>query len=117
MQLKYMIQCLLLFLTIVNGIHTLELFIKKPDDNQDIETFKSYSNRSYFIPLFQTRFITIRIHPNDLRRGEQEIIGFKFQVQSSVAGVMDIRKEIQMAKPNQRKNILLEDLFICKLLR
>ena len=112
-----MIQCLLLFLTIVNGIHTFELFIKKPDDNQGIEAFKSYTNRTYQMPLFQTRLITIRIHPNDLRRDEHDIIGFKFQVQSSVDGIVDIRKEIQMAKPNQQKNILLEDLFICKLLR
>ncbi len=116
MQAKYMIQWLLLFLTIINGIYTFELFIKKSDDNQDIESLKSYTNRTYQIPLFQTRLITIRIHSDDLRHNEHELIGFKFQVQSSDIRVMDIRKEIQMTNTNQKKNILLEDLFICKFL-
>jgi len=115
MQAKYMIQWLVLF---INGIHALELFVKTTD-NQSSEPFKSYANRTYQIPLFQTRFITIRIHPDELRRdghvNQQDIIGFKFQVQSTDIRVLDIRKEIGLANTNKNKNILVEDLFICKL--
>ena len=115
MQAKYIVQWLILF---ISGIQTFELFIKN-DNDQSNETFKSYANRSYQIPLFQTRFITIRIHPDDLRHVERaqkhDIIGFKFQVQSSDIRVLDVRKEIRTANINKKNNVLLEDLFIRKL--
>lgn len=112
MQVKYMIQWLILFLTYNKCVHSFQILIQNND--QKYEELKLFSNTSYQIPLFQTRYITIKISPNDfLRNGytnQANIIGFKFQVKSTDVGVVEVKKEIQ----SPTENILLEDLFICK---
>lgn len=117
---KDMIKWLVLFLILIGSVHTFEIFIKKPDDDQNIEGLKSFYNKTYEIPLFQTRFITIRIYPDDLQRtgrvSQHDVIGFKFQVKSTDIQVVEIRKEVRIpTNSNNSNHVLLEDLFICKL--
>ncbi len=115
-----MIKWLVLFLILIGSVHTFEIFIKKPDDDQNIEGLKSFYNKTYEIPLFQRRFITIRIYPDDLQRTgrvqKHDVVGFKFQVKSTDIQVVEIRKEVRIpTNSNNSNHVLLEDLFICKL--
>jgi hypothetical protein len=113
MQEQHIIKWLILFLLILECVYSFEIFIKKTTNNneQNIEQLGSFSNKSYQIPLFQTRYITIQINPNDLHHN---VVGFKFQVKSSDIRVIDVQKEIMI--PTNPNNILLEDLFIRKLI-
>jgi hypothetical protein len=123
MQEQYMIKWLILFVTIIECAHSLEIFIKKTNSNNDqnIEPLKSFYNKTYQIPLFQTRYITIRINRDDLRRNknvhDHDVVGFKFQVKSTDNRIVDVQKEILVTtNANSSNNVLLEDLFICKLM-
>jgi hypothetical protein len=125
MQEQYMIKWLILFITIIECAHTLEIFIKETNsnNNRNIEPLTSFYNKTYQIPLFQTRYITIRINRDDLRRNknvhDHDVVGFKFQVKSTDNRVFDVQKEIivptRTANTNSSNNVVLEDLFICKL--
>ncbi len=122
MQVKYMIKWLILFITIIECAHCFEIFIKKTNNNDDkkIEQLKSFHNKTYQISLFQTHYITIRIHPDDLRRNghvnQDNVVGFKFQVKSTDIRVLDVKKEVRVpTSTSNTNNILLEDLFISKL--
>jgi hypothetical protein len=117
---QHTIKSLILFLAIIESVHCFEIFIKNKDDGNKvtIEHLKNVS-KTYEIPLFQTRYITIKMSPNDLDHN-RNVIGFKFQVQSTDIRVVDIQKEImvptKITNRNNSNNILLEDLFICKLI-
>ncbi len=121
-----MIKWLILFITIIKCAHSLEIFIKKTNSNNDqnIEPLKLFYNKTYQIPLFQTRYITIRINRDDLGRNknvhDHDVVGFKFQVKSTDNRVVDVQKEIivptRKTNENSSNNVLLEDLFICKLI-
>ena len=121
MKKQHIIKWLILFLTVIESVHCFEIYIKNKNDGNKvtIEHLKYSSNKTYEIPLFQTHYITIKINPNDLD-DNRNVIGFKFQVQSTDIRVVDIRKEImvptKITNGNNSKNILLEDLFICKLI-
>ncbi len=122
MQMKYMIKWLVLYLTVLQCVHGFEIFIKKTNDNNDtnIQPLRSFRNKTYQIPLFETRYITIRISPDDLRRNgyvnQSDVIGFKFQVKSTDIQVVEIKKEVRVpTKTSNTNHVLLEDLFICKL--
>ncbi len=117
------VKCLILFITIVKCTNSFEIFISraKYDKNQTIEDFKSFHNRSCEISLFQTRYITIRVYPRDLRRHQNDnssVIGFKFQVKSTNPDVVNIQKNVVLPTTtkiiNDSKNILNEDLYICE---
>ncbi|CAF0943208.1 unnamed protein product [Adineta ricciae] len=92
----------------------------KDDTNEVVENAKSYQNKTYQIPLFQTRYVSIKINPDELyqndRKTKLEVVGFKFQVQSTDPRVVNIQKEIivpaKTIDANNSNNILLEDLFI-----
>jgi len=102
---------------IIKYVHNFEIFIKKTNDNnhKKTEQLKLFSNKTYEIPLFQTHYITIRISRDGLRHAghinQHNIVGFKLQVKSTDIRVIKIQKEIRTST----NNILLEDLFICKL--
>jgi len=122
MQAKYTIKWLVLFLIIIKCVNTFEIFIKKTNDNnhQTTEQLKLFYNKTYEIPLFQTRYITLRISRDGLRRtghvNQHDIVGFKFQVKSTDIRVVKIQKEVRSSKNvSNTNNILLEDLFIRKL--
>jgi hypothetical protein len=124
MKKQHTIKWLILFLTIIDYVHSFDMFIKTPIDNnnQTIEKLKYFSNKTYEIPLFHTRYITIRINPDDLHQDgnttDRNIVGFRFQVHSTDIRVVDVRKEIMVPTKSkngtQPNNILLEDLFICE---
>ncbi|CAF4322960.1 unnamed protein product [Rotaria socialis] len=70
--------------------------------------------------LFQTRYITIQVKPNDLNHdhhtNKRTAIGFQFQVKSTDIRVLDVKKDVivpsKLENTTKSKNILLEDLFI-----
>jgi hypothetical protein len=112
------LQYLILFLTIFKCVYNFEIFLSKTKDDKDqnMEQLVSFRNKSYEIPLFQTRYVTIRTHSNDFhpkKNDNSNVIGFKFQVRSSNPELVNIRKEITIST-NNLKTILLEDLYICK---
>jgi hypothetical protein len=100
--------------------NSFEIYLK--DEHGKNHTVQSYVNRTYQMPLYQTRHINIRFNIDDLRRdgrvNNKEIVGFKLQVQSTDARVIEIEKELvvpsQLASNKQLKKILVEDLFIRK---
>ncbi|CAF1343562.1 unnamed protein product [Adineta steineri] len=122
MQGRYMIKWLILFLITVKYAHTVEIFIKKTNsnDDQDVEQLQSYANKTYQIPLFQKRYVTIGINPDELRGNKNiknnKIVGFKFQVQTTDTRIVRIQKEVMAptkeVNANNSNNVLLEDLFI-----
>ncbi|CAF3396934.1 unnamed protein product [Rotaria sp. Silwood1] len=122
MQEQYIIKWLILFMTIVECVHSFEIFIKKTNDNNDqnIEELQSFYNKNYEMSLFQTHYITIRISPDDLYRDrnttDHNVVGFKFQVKSTDTRIVHVQKEVmiptRMTNANDSNNILLEDLFI-----
>ena len=99
---------------------TFEIFLE--DENGKNSSVQSYVNGTYQMPLFQTRYITVRINADNLRRNgnlnEKDIVGFKLQAQSTDARVIEIEKELITSNPRannkQLKKILVEDLFIRK---
>ncbi|UJR33152.1 hypothetical protein I4U23_020609 [Adineta vaga] len=117
-----MIKYLILIIHILTYVHSVEINIKNTNDknDQDIENLNLYMKKTYQLPLFQTRYISIRINPDDLHRKEntsdQDIIGFKFQIQSTDKRVVHIQKEVlvptKTINQNNSSHILLEDLFI-----
>jgi hypothetical protein len=124
MHKRYTLKWLMLFLAILESAHSLEIFIKKTAEknDQNTERLASFANKTYQIPLFQTRYLAIRLNPDDLRRDgdadNQAVAGFKFQVKSTDSRVIDVRKEIMVPTTNSNGNsssqVLLEDLFICE---
>jgi hypothetical protein len=123
---QHIIKLVILFIIIIKCVHSFDIFIKKTNNNNDkeIQKLESFYNKTYQIPLFQTRYITIRIYQNDLYRdgniNNHDVIGFKFQVKSTDIRVVDIEKEVMLpariTNTNNSNNVLLEDLFICKLM-
>ncbi|CAF1013472.1 unnamed protein product [Rotaria sordida] len=122
MQEQHIIKWLILFITIIKGVHSVDIFIKKTNDNNDenIEELQSFYDKPYEMPLFQTRYITIRINPNglhhDQNKNNHHVVGFKFQVKSTNIRVVNVQKEVmvptRIKNINDSNNILLEDLFI-----
>lgn len=118
--LKYSI----LFFIAIQSVSTFEILIAERIDgiDQNIQHLGENVNKSYEIPLFQTRYVTVRVHTNDLHRHGNnrggDIVGFKFQIKSSVPNVVGIEKELNIpaegADIDDRKSVLVEDLFICK---
>ncbi|CAF1475711.1 unnamed protein product, partial [Adineta steineri] len=100
----------------------LKYLLKKTNsnDDQDVEQLQSYANKTYQIPLFQKRYVTIRINPDELRGNKNiknnKIVGFKFQVQTTDTRIVRIQKEVMAptkeVNANNSNNVLLEDLFI-----
>ena len=111
--------CILL-ITIVKYSSSFEVFLKNSitDEDQTSEPWINAVNKSYEIPLFQKRYITIRTQPEDIRstRFNRSVVGFKFQVSSSNAAVADIQKELvpstMLTKSTKTSAVLLEDLYI-----
>jgi hypothetical protein len=117
--LKYFI----VFIITVKCADSLEIVLSKTNDDTDknVEYLGSFLNKSYEIPLFQRRYVTIRMHPNDFPRTSsynRNVVGFKFQIKSILPNVVNIRKEVTLpeekTKLNDLNTILVEDLFICK---
>lgn len=100
--------------------NSFEIYLK--DENGKNHSVQSYANRTYQMPLFQTRHINIQFNIDHLRRdgrvNNKDIVGFKLQVQSTDARVIEIEKELavpyQRASDKPLKKILVEDLFIRK---
>jgi hypothetical protein len=108
--------CSILFMTIVRCIYSFEIFINNTKDGT-VKQLESFRNKSYELPLFQKRFITIRAHPNDFRPNtyNSHVVGFKYQVRSTDPSIVRIRKETTAPTGiNNSKMILLEDLYICE---
>jgi hypothetical protein len=110
----------ILFITSIKYVYNFEIFISKIKD-ENIKDFVPFYNQSCEIPLFQTRYVTIKIHPDDLRYDNNDVsnvIGFKFQIRSTNPEVVIIRKEIIMTTKtpviNDSNTVLLEDLYICE---
>lgn len=117
------LQCLIVFITIFQCVYNFEVFVSKTKDNNDQNIQQSIDNniKSYEIPLFQTHYLTLRTHANDfqqIRHSKSNVIGFKFQVQSTSPGVVTVRKEAPMSADGKNtgnsNKILLEDLYICE---
>jgi hypothetical protein len=112
--LKYLI----VIIIIVKYVDSLEIFLSKTNDDIEVEHLASFRNKSYEIPLFQTRYLTIRTHPNDIhpvQLGEKNMIGLKYQIKSTLPKVVNIRKEVASSEKNPESNgIVVEDLFICE---
>ena len=118
--LKYSI----LFLIAIQCVSTFEILIAERINGreQNIQHLGWNVNKSCQIPLFQTRYVTVRVHSNDLHRHgnnrDGNVVGFKFQIKSAVPNVVAIEKELIIptggADIHDRKLILVEDLFICK---
>lgn len=116
------LKCLILFMTIFKCVYNFEVFLSKTNNNNDqnIENLGSYRNKTYEVPLFETRYITIRTHFNDFRHNknnDSNVVGFKFQVRSTDPNVVNIRKEAIPTKTDEINNfntVLIEDLYICE---
>jgi hypothetical protein len=117
------LKCMIIFMITVKCVHNLEILISKTKDdtNQTVEHLQSFHNKSYEIPLFQIRYLTVRTHSNDFHRNKSDdrnVIGFKFQIRSTLPNVVIIRKEVNpLAEKMETTNIdtfLVEDLFICE---
>ena len=113
--------CILL-ITLAKYTSSFEVLIKTTlaDDDQTSEKWQDFKNKSYEIPLFQKRYVTIRTQLNDIqsKRFNRSVVGFKFHVSSINAVVADVRKELTpLTTPTESINdpaILLEDLYIGK---
>lgn len=115
------VRCLIVFITIFKCVYNFEVFARKTKDgnDQNIQQLANYRNKSYEIPLFQTHYLILRIHANDFQgHSKSNIIGFKFQVQSTDPEVVNLRKKIMMLTSNENTDklhtVLLDDLYICK---
>ena len=120
---KEVLKSVLFFLTVVKYAHSLDLFIET-SKYKNHEQLTPLRNKSYEMPLFQTRYVTIRVHANDLHRSDHQatgtVIGFKFELKSTDTNIIKMEKII----PTQRKStnnidlntVLIEDLYICKCL-
>lgn len=117
--LKYWI----IFFILIQSVQNFEIFIGKTRDinNENVEQLGSRQNKSYEIHLFQTRYITVRIHPNDLRRtgiNHSHVVGFKFQVRTSRENIVEIKKELDISTDDKKIKdadpVIAEDLFICE---
>ncbi|CAF0971935.1 unnamed protein product [Adineta ricciae] len=72
------------------------------------------------MPLFQTRYVTIRVHANDLHRSDRRaagtVIGFKFELKSTDPNIIKMEKIIStQRKPTNNTDfhtVLIEDLYI-----
>ena len=111
----------LVFLILINYVNSFEIFIGERLDGQDqnVEQLGARENKSYEINLFKSRYITIRIDPNDLRRNGNsrgDVVGFKFQIRSSLANVVEIRKVLPIPADQMEKAdpVIEEDLFVRK---
>ncbi|CAF2793698.1 unnamed protein product [Rotaria sp. Silwood2] len=98
-----------------------KIFINETQYNKDqtIEYLTTFPNKSYEMPLFQTRYITIRVDSNDFQHKKQNIsnvIGFKLQIRSTDPKVINLRKEFmkptENAETNNSNTVLIEDLYI-----
>jgi hypothetical protein len=120
MQRKRRIHTWLICMILIRYGDSLEILIKDHiQHNISGQSIESLTNQTYHVPLFETRYITVRIDTNDLRPSiysiDEHIIGFKFQLQSTDHRVVEIKKEITRSTLNNpMTNIVLEDLFICK---
>jgi len=114
------VKCLIVFMIIIKCVYNFEVILSKTNDNQDqnIERLASFRNKSYEIPLFQTRYITIQTHLNDFLRNNINVVGFKFQIRSTRPELVNIQKQIMIStkdvKSDDLSTVLLEDLYICK---
>ena len=111
----------IVFLILINYVNSFEIFIGERLDGQDqnVEQLGARENKSYEINLFKSRYITIRIDPNDLRRNGNsrgDVVGFKFQIRSSLANVVEIRKVLPIPADQMEKvdPVIEEDLFVRK---
>ncbi|CAF2793679.1 unnamed protein product [Rotaria sp. Silwood2] len=114
-------KCCILFLTIIKCVLGFKIFINETQYNKDqnIDYLASVHNKSYEIPLFQTRYITIQTDSNDFHRNKYDnsnVIGFKLQIRSSHPEFINLRKEVMIppetAKLNNSDTVLIEDLYI-----
>jgi len=105
---------------IIKCVYNFEVILSKTKDNQDqnIESLASFRDKSYEIPLFQTRYITIQTHANDFIRNNINVVGFKFQIRSTRPELVNIQKEVMIptkdVKFDNLSTVLLEDLYICE---
>ena len=113
--------CILL-ITLAKYTASFQVLIKTTiaEDDQISEQWENFKNKSYEIPLFQKRYVTIRTQLNDIQSKQfnRSVVGFKFHVSSTNAIVADVRKELTpLTTPTASTNaptILLEDLYIGK---
>jgi hypothetical protein len=117
----HVIKCWILLLTGLGRVLSLDVFIKATMDAHDESTtsVSSLANTTYEMPLFQIRYIVMRVNLDELRRdGQHHLVGIKFQVSSTDSRVIKARKEVRMPmKPNnttQSNQVLLDDLYIRK---
>ena len=111
----------IVFLILINYVNSFEIFIGERLDGQDqnVEQLGARENKSYEINLFKSHYVTIRIDPNDLRRNGNsrgDVVGFKFQIRSSLANVVEIRKVLPIPADQMEKvdPVIEEDLFVRK---
>lgn len=86
-----------------------------------VENISNFTKKPYEVPLFQKRYITMHVEPEDLRQYRNKnyinAVGLKFQLKSTDTRVLNVEKVVTPAELNSTKdvqNIQLEDLFICK---
>jgi len=84
------IKWLTLFLIIIQHVHCIDIFIKNSRNGKDeiVQELKHFTKRTYEIPLFQTRYIKIKMHGHD----NKDIIKIQFQVNSTDIRVVHIKK-------------------------
>lgn len=118
------LKSVVLFLFAIECVLTFEILIAERINGVDknIQQLRLNENKSCEIPLFQTRYVTIRLHPTDLHKrgngGGRDIVGFKVQIKSSLANVVKITKDLDKttgpSNIDDTKSVIAEDLFICK---
>lgn len=89
----------------------VEIFIE--DSNGTIVALSSFQNQSYQIPLFQSRQLIIQIDP-DLLMEDRQLVGYKFQLQSTDNRVIEVTKKLVPGRKQETEHVLVEDLFICE---
>lgn len=118
MQAQHIVsQCLVL--VVLLGITTSSVVeISLSDKFKNIDKLSSFGNKSYEIPLFQKRILSIQVDPNRLQE-HHELIGYKFQIEVSDKRVVRIEKVLSDSRYIKEQHeeyqaIAVEDLYICK---
>ena len=117
----------ILVMSIIKCVRCFDAFITKTinDKNEDHKPLTSFHNNSLEIPLFQARYITLRMNLNhDFRHHHKHvdsiIVGFKFQILvdhvvfgQRVSIILPQHPIIERRKVNLSKINLLIQGFLC----
>ena len=99
--------------------NALEIFIGKSNYGT-VPSQTPFSNKSYEMPLFEARYLSIRVRANEFRRkaGNSHVVGFEFQMKSSQPDIVEMQKDLSMpssfADGTHPDAVLIQDLYICK---